>query len=162
MDGAGASNASILLLYIIYYLLATAQKQGHQIRSSRSTDFVSSNPAENYIQNNGQCQMLHSATLQHQTIEALLSKKYHSLVPDYHVTHVDNNTGNDRAFSTECFKLALASAQRRLTTTSAVHPHPSYQCQIPGCYQHILQKQIGLGLRVRITSSIKTRIEAEP
>ena len=42
--GAGASNASIL--YIIYYLLAIAQKQGHQIRSSRSTDFMSSNPAE--------------------------------------------------------------------------------------------------------------------
>ena len=35
--------------------------------------------------------------------------------------------------STDCFKTALASANCWQTITTAVHPIPSRQCQIPGC-----------------------------
>ena len=58
----------------------TAPTQGHQIRYSRLTDSESSNPVEYYILNSDS--VLHSATLQHWTMLALLlPKNCHSLEP---------------------------------------------------------------------------------
>ena len=106
-------------------------KQGCQIRSSRIKDFVSRNLVENYIQNNDR---LH--TVLHSNTEQYKHSFFSRTVIAWNC--IDNSIVHSE--STDCFKSALAAAKRTSTTTAA-HPNPSHQCQIPISKQCTLKKQ---------------------